>query len=342
VVVKRPCRESKGWDHPPSDAARATYANERACLELLGSTGAAVAPAYLGACDDPELLVMEALPPGRSLAALLLADDEAAARAAVVAFAEALATMHASTIGRESTFAGKRSGPWAEWMARGVDPWVDGARALGVPFDAGALRAECSAVIAEVADGGRWRAFVHGDPCPDNTRIEDATGRFRIFDFEHSGYGHALADASYVVAPFPSCWCIGRVPHDLSQKAVTAYRAVLAPVVPEAADDDEWDAAMTVALAAPILARGESFARALADDGEWGTTGLRPRLLQWMSSFLLAAEGSGRFPALRDLVDRLASELAQRWPDADLPDYPGLPAGGASVAVAPDWWTPES
>ena len=342
VVVKRP-RRDVGRDQAPSDEARRRFANERASLALLAASGAGVAPELLGASDDPELLVMEALAPGRSLAELLLGSDGSSARDAIRAFARALATMHVSTIGREPSFAGVVSSPWVEWTASGVDGLVAVASDLGLDHDADAVRAECATVISELGEGaGPWRAFVHGDPCPDNTRVQDGSGRFRIFDFEISSYGHALTDASYVLAPFPTCWCVGHVPDDLGREALDAYRSVLGEVVSEASDDEAWNAGLAVALAVPVISRGGVLAKTLVEDHDWGTTGLRPRLRRWTASFLAAADASGRFPALRQLADALATDLAHRWPDADLPDYPALPTGAATVAMAPEWWTPDA
>jgi hypothetical protein len=341
VVVKRPRRDEGGWDRPPSEEARARFANERACLELLASCGADVAPGLLGVSAEPELLVMEDLPPGPSLASQLLGDDADVARASVMAYGRALATLHASTVGREAAFGGRGAvSPWVEWAEAGVDALLATAAELGLTFDGDGVRDDCASVIAELGDAGPWRTFVHGDPCPDNTRIEEGTGRFRIFDFEHSTYGHALTDASYVIAPFPTCWCVGRVPEDLSALAVAAYREVLADAIPLALDDRAWNDGLAVALAAPVISRGGVLAKALVEDRAWGTAGMRVRLRQWIRSFLATAEASGRFPDLCLLADGLGDELARQWPEAELPDYPGLPTGASTVVTAPDWWTP--
>ena len=40
-----------------------------------------------------------------------------------------------------------------------------------------------------------------------------------------------------------------------------------------------WDAAMTAALGAWIVARGDAIAKALEEVSQWGTTTMRPRLL---------------------------------------------------------------
>jgi len=53
-------------------------------------------------------------------------------------------------------------------------------------------------------------SLVHGDPCPDNVLLfEDGC---RIFDFEISGWSSVVLDAAYLLAPFPSCWCLPAFP----------------------------------------------------------------------------------------------------------------------------------
>jgi hypothetical protein len=66
---------------------------------------------------------------------------------------------------------------------------------------------------------------------------------------------------------------------------------------------------------------------------------MRVRLRRWLDAFLDAAEASDRFPALTRTAAALATDLAERWPDAIQPDYPGLPTGAPTAVHAPDWWS---
>ena len=112
-----------------------------------------------------------------------------------------------------------------------------------------------------------YRGLVHGDACPDNVRFLD--GRCRIFDSGHSGWGAAVLDASCLLAPFPSCRCFGRLPASVAAPAMSAYRGRL-----QAAGIDPGpsrDVAMTAALGAWILARGDTIAKALEEDSQPGT-----------------------------------------------------------------------
>ena len=335
VITKRPRRDADSG--VVTEQALGAFARERSVLALLAEVPDSPAPRLLGA--EGLILAMEDLPPGRSLAELLLGRDAEEARRGVVAYAEALARFHASTAGLEDRFdAGETQPWWAETTRAAVDGFVAIASSVGCDVDGDVLREEALAVAADLRADGWWRTLVHGDPCPDNTRIEDGPhGRFRIFDFERSSFGSCLLDASYLVAPFPTCWCFGRVPDDLSAAAVTAYRRVLGAVVPEALDDREWDGAMSTALASWVVARGDVITRLLDEDGTWGTTTVRVRVRQWLRAFL----GRGTaYPALRAFGGVLDEHLAAVWPDAELGDYPALAGSGSATVEVPDFWRP--
>ena len=181
-----------------------------------------------------------------------------------------------------------------------------------------------------------YHGLVHGDACPDNVRFSG--GRCRIFDFEHSGWGPVVLDASYLLAPFPSCWCFGRLPASVAAPAMSAYRGRL-----QAAGIDlgpSWDAAMTAALGAWILAWGDAITRVLDEDSEWGTTTMRPRLLTWLRSFIGAAGRTGVLPRLRALAGALHDELRARWPETVIAAYPALAGPGSARVEVPEWWQP--
>ena len=342
-IAKRPWRDGSA---DPPETARLVHRAERAALELLSAMPGSPAPALLGASDDVDILVMEHLPPAPSVADALLADDREAAEAAVVGLAEMLARVHAWTADREPEYQAIRrrldlpreSQRWSDVTDVGIEQFRRTAAALGVDAPP-AVEAEARHVVEQLRARGWWRGLVHGDPCPDNTSVID--GQVRLFDFEHTNYGSVLLDASYVMAPFPTCWCFGRLPPAISERAVAAYRAVLATVHPEAADDERWGAELGVALASWVLARGQVIETAMTDDGEWGTTTMRPRLLQWMDAFL-AVRSSG-LPAVTRTIAALRDELGAHWADARLPDYPSLPTPGDHPRVeAPAWfqgWT---
>ena len=309
------------------------FGAELAALEYLNEMPEPVAPRLLGADADVGILLIEDLGPGASLADSLLTGDRSRVRADLVSYAEALGSMHAWSMGRPKD---PRLGtpPWPGAVARGKDAFLAAAVSLGLA--AGAAGTEIDQLGLMLNETG-YHGLVHGDACPDNVRFLD--GRCRIFDFEHSGWGAVVLDASYLLAPFPSCWCFGRLPASVAAPAMSAYRGRL-----EAAGiglGPSWDAAMTAALAAWIVAWGDAIATVLEKDDEWGTTTMRSRLLTWLRSFTSAAGRSGVLPALRVLAVGLHERLSARWPEAVIADYPALARPGSPQVQVPDFWQPE-
>jgi Ser/Thr protein kinase RdoA (MazF antagonist) len=196
-----------------------------------------VAPRLLGADAEAGIVLMEDLGPGPSLAGSLLTGDRSRVRADLVSYAEALGSVHAWSMRRPRD---PRLGipPWPGAVARGKDAFVGAAVSLGLA--AADARTEIDQLSLMLTKTG-YHGLVHGDACPDNVVFLD--GRCRIFDFEHSGWGPVVLDASYLLAPFPSCWCFGRLPVSVAAPAMSAYRGRL-----QAAGIDlgpSWDAAMT-------------------------------------------------------------------------------------------------
>jgi Ser/Thr protein kinase RdoA (MazF antagonist) len=329
------------------DDHQRAFAAEWASLELLASTPDPVAPRLLGGDAERALLVVEELPPGPSLAQSLLGDDPAVARADLVRYAEAVASMnvhgirhadeHRDILRRHGLPADQRS-RWVDAIERERPRFAATLADLGVdgPADARAVTADLDELVPTLTTGS-YVGFVHGDACPDNVRFVD--GRCRAFDFERSSPGSVALDAAYLVAPFPSCWCFARLPPEAADAAVAAHRAVLRAGGVDV--DATWDHAVAVAIGGWIVARTPLLVEALADDRLWGTTTLRPRLLAWTSAFPRQAAAAGALPALAARVERLHDVLSARWPDAAVPAYPALAVDGAPPAQTPADWSPE-
>ena len=314
------------------------FAAELAALEFLNAEETAVAPRLIGASAD--LLLMEDLGPGSSLAHSLLDRDRDRAEADLVAYARALATMHAWSMGRAALFSSVRArrapsvppGPeWRDRIAEGKEPLLAVAARLGLLVDGAG--AEIDSLDA-LMHGSGYAGLVHGDPCPDNTHIVD--GRCRVFDFETTGWGPFALDASYLLAPFPSCWCFASLPVPAAGPALQAYREEMSGAGVEL--DDSWDVALTAALAGWVVARGAGIGRALEQDRDWGTTTIRPRVLTWLGSFIDAAARVDELPSLRSLAEALRSLLRDRWPSAAAPSYPALARPGEPLARVPRMW----
>ena len=65
---------------------------------------------------------------------------------------------------------------------------------------------------------------------------------------------------------------------------------------PPVTDDAAWTEALEYALASWIVASGRMIAKAVHTDSTWGTTTMRPRLLQWMDAFLAASAPGSALP----------------------------------------------
>jgi Ser/Thr protein kinase RdoA (MazF antagonist) len=336
VMLKR----ARGRQHIRRDRG---FGVELAALEFLTAMPVPVAPRLLGADPQAGLLLMEDLPPGGSLADSLLTGERARAQADLVAYAQALGSMHVWSMGRADELAGLRAryAPGAPastallgGIEEGKEPFLAAAATLGLATGGAAAEID---ELGPMLNAAGYLGLVHGDACPDNVRLID--GACRIFDFETSGWGPVAFDAAYLLAPFPSCWCFANLPGEVAAPAVDAYRARL-----EAAGiglGPPWDAAMTAALAGWIVARGRGLARVLEEDREWGTTTLRPRALTWLRNFADQAERSGALPRLQILARALHDQLSSRWPEARIPDYPAFAEPDSTLARVPRPWRPD-
>jgi Ser/Thr protein kinase RdoA (MazF antagonist) len=310
-----------------------SFGVELAALEHLNEMPEPVAPRLLGADAEAGILLIEDLGPGPSLADSLLTGDRPRVQADLVLYAEALGAMHAWSM-RQPGNPGLGPPPWPGAVTRGKEAFLAAAVSLGLAAAAAGPEID---QLSLLLNGTGYHGLVHGDLCPDNVRFLD--DRCRIFDFEHSGWGAVVLDASYLMAPFPSCWCFGRLPASVAAPAMSAYRGRL-----QAAGIDlgpAWDVAMTAALGAWIVAWGDAITKVLEEDDEWGTTTMRPRLLTWLRSFTSAADRSGALPGLRVLAGELHERLSARWPEAVTADYPALAQPGAARVQVPGFWQPE-
>jgi len=327
----------------PRDQARGAFGIELAALEYLSAMPEPVAPRLLGADAEAGLLLMEDLGLGRSLADSLLTGSAEEAQADLVAYARALGALHAWSRERPAAFAALRARhapgaalepAWLGAVGRGQAGFLAVAAGLGLPT--AGVEDELK-TITDITNGAAFPGLVHGDACPDNVRM--VGGECLIFDFESSGWGPVTLDAAYLLAPFPICWCFGRLPAGAAAAALDAYRARVGEAGIGLGPD--WDAALAAAQAVWVIARGKALREALEEDDSWGTTTMRPRLLAWLRSFAAAAGRAWTLPRLRTLAADLERVLSQRWPQVRVPDYPALAGPGAVLAQVPDWWQPE-
>ena len=320
AIVKRPRAPGDSiWGGEPHGLAV-----EWAALDVLAGLDPPVAPRLLGGDDEAGVVVLEDLSAPGSLADTLLGDDPGRARAHLAAVAAALGRMHAATLGRADAIAAARArrglppeatGWWPARLAEARAWCRDEAAALGLT--PGPLDAELDRV-AELTSGA-YVGLVHGDPCPDNTLL--VPGGPRLIDFERAGACSVALDAGYLLAPFPSCWCFGRLPADVLADARAAHEGALAAA--GVALGEPWELALAAALALWAVTRVRDYADPDRPvDGAWGTTTGRPRLAAWTAAFL-AAPGADAFPIVAAAVAGWRARLGLDATTA-VPGYPAL------------------
>src|SRR5207248_2722089 len=210
--------------------------------------------------------------------------DPRRAEEGLVMLAECVGRMHAETIGCQERYWQCRDalGPrpdWKRWtpLEERRKALQDGFAAIGIEPAAG-FEAEFRQLAAAMADPGPFLAYVHGDPCPYNCRIAD--GRLRLFDFETSGFRHAMLDAAYGRITFPTCWCVNRLPAHIAPMMEAAYRAQLVDACPAAADERRFHQEIVHCCAAWMILSGTWILDEVhKDDWSWGLSTWRQRVL---------------------------------------------------------------
>ena len=246
------------------------------------------------------------------------------------AYARSLGRLHAATVGREPEWKQRRQelgGAGREreevgLLRENAAPFRAQCEALGVPLAAG-FDGEIAAVQAALDAPGPFLAFTPGDTCPDNHRFvtDDA---LCFFDFEFSGFQHALLDAAYLRMPFPTCWCVNRLPPSLIPRLESAYRTELLPGCPEAGDDALFFPALVQSAAYWAVATVSwELEEARREDGQWGIATNRQRPPVRLANFADASEQFGLLPALGATARALEAKLRLLWADGDpMPLYP--------------------
>uniref|UniRef100_UPI0005BC3F1A phosphotransferase n=1 Tax=Streptomyces sp. NRRL F-2664 TaxID=1463842 RepID=UPI0005BC3F1A len=184
--------------------AEDAYAREVAALRLAARARPAVAPVLLAADPGERVLVTE------HLEHLRPAPDW------IVAYAAALARLHAAAGPGDAGVLPRRAGPGRHDVAA----FLRLARTLGATVTAGAA-GELEELTVRLARAP-GHALLHGDPCPGND-LHTACG-VRFVDFEQACLGSGLTELAYLRIGFPTCWCVTAPPEPLLRRAEDAYR----------------------------------------------------------------------------------------------------------------------
>jgi hypothetical protein len=320
----------------------AVFANEWAgslFLERLEPVGDAV-PKVLAHDLEAQLLVVEDLGTGPSLATLLNGGDPERVSAALIAHAGLLGRIAAASHGRTAEYDRLRRqvGPataaslldeLSSEELRRVLPRVE--QELGITPPVG-LDTELTAIDHETREPGRWGAYTPADACPDNNVV--TPHGVRLFDFGFGGLRHIALDAAYSVIPFPTCWCYGPLPASVSDAMLVAFRHELVPSLPEAGADDIWEEKLAFATAAWFV----GFIGAVAvgeldrEQPRGHLSGPQAAVAQLES---VAQTAEQHFPATSDLARRMAAALRERWHVGRIDPYPvfdAAPSDGHSAS----------
>lgn len=303
---------------------------EWASLEFLNRAmpASGLVPELYGGSRDPWLVISEDLGATETVATALMGTDPDLAREALGLHAEAVADLHAGTLGKEELYRQVRLalGPFTQRRSMGWGDLREKRAELEKAFDAIGQSAsprfwdEYDALIAAIDDSAPFRAFVHNDSCPDNTVL--MPGRVRLIDFEVGGYHTALLDAAYCRLCMPHCWLAQRLPAEVTPAVERRYRQRLAQAVPESLNDRLFGQRMTEACAYWLISNGTWMVhRNLEKDFPWGASTWYQRVLMRLGQF---AETTDEFEHLTEMghaARETLRRLRERWTSEPMPLY---------------------
>jgi len=337
VVLRAVARDRAGRDHPvvlkaPVGSGLGS-AREEAALQLVAQAQVPGVVRLLAASTDSALLVLADVGDGPTLADRLLADDPAAAEAAVLDWAARLGGLQAATIGAREEFASRLAG-LSPLEAPPVDTSRDAVAEacavlardlprLGVTLTAGALEElQELAVALDVTAPGAPGALVPGDTCPSNA--VDSDEGLVLLDFEGAQYRHLAWEAAYLTVPWPSCWCSWRLPDPVAARALGRWQQAVAPAYPAVTAAAFHDDLARATLGWVFISTGWFLAAALdgdpppPDPARRHMIPTRRALLQHRLR-LAAQQETALLPALRELAAQTLAATLQQWGPHPLP-----------------------
>lgn len=320
VIVKRYVSSGEGWT--------------REAAALVSVPDNAPAPRLVAEGGVPPVVVMSDLGPGRTVADALLGTSADEATAAVLEWAEAVADLHAATLGGRARFRAElalRAGDLP--VADHVMPAVVDETALlletrcaelGVAIPSGALR-EFRELPRTLRADAEAAALSPSDACPDdNVRTADGVV---LVDFEGAQWRHVVWDVAYLTVPWASCWCAWRMPSDVVERAVEHYRARIESALPYVRTPQfRKDLAAATAgwafISAAWLLPDASGTDRPATDRRKVTPARRAMILHRLDR----ARRNGDLERLARFAEILRAALVQRWGEVPLAYAPAFDA----------------
>jgi hypothetical protein len=261
-----------------------------------------------------------------SLVDPLLQGTAQEAESALKRYATALGRLHADTVDCldahyetfQSVFGSERPRVPPGWRVERNAEFV--AQRLGGAPPA----SELALLSSRLMDPGPWLTLIHGDPCPDNSLLVD--GRIRLIDYEFSRPSHALLDAVYWRMGFPTCWCAGRTPREVTARLDAVYRDEIGATISLALDDTAYRIELAYLSAVWLFTSlSGDLEEALERDEKWGIWSIRGRLLWHLEAVIEMTDAANILPGISRAAESWLLELRRRWPDASpLGLYPGF------------------
>ena len=295
-----------------------------------------IAPRFYAGNREACLFVAQDLGRLERLDDYLMGDDRDAAEGALIGYSKAMGRLHAHSRGREDEYRALREplGPTPETIREYLTyGWLteqlgDVLEPLGWTAGAQASR-DLRRLIEALRDPGPFRVYMQGDACPDNCLFLDSAPL--LIDFEGGGYGHALLDGTYGLLPFPTCWCVARLPADVSRRMASVYRSELVKGCAVAGDDRRYFRAVVECCLfwALFFFSHFSLSKLLDEDRQIVVASARQRCVRKLELAGELSERHGHLEALGNLLGRAAGRLRELWPsgDCELPEYPAFSSG---------------
>jgi hypothetical protein len=288
-----------------------------------------VAPRVLGFDDAAGVIAITDLGRWPTVEAVLLGNDDRAASYAMVELGRAVGRLHAATLRtteQSPPAAGDLHDPLGDWSS--IEAVCD---EHGFP-DARVARDDIAALHARLAAPAPFVGLVHADLNPTNALV--TPDGVKLVDFEGAMHGHLGLDAAFMRYPFPTYsahW--GTLPDDVARDTDRAYRAALAPALPEGTLS-RYDDMLATGAAAMLVLRVQRLAK-LVDPAQppherWRR---RAQLVQQIRVFEQLA--ACPLPALGAWFTRLAHSMSDRWLDATVPPPAPFPALRAAHSRPP-------
>lgn len=290
---------------------------------------------------DKAVVLSEDLGSSPDLAEILLRGTAEQATAGLEGYVDALLEVHLATFGHlaehdevRAEYDPPRS--FTELLSDGG--WLRLAESVA-KLDLGPLPAGVAEAVAwvdaQLAPSERWWAFTVADCCPDNNQVRP-DGRVMLFDLEFAGCRHALLDLSYLRTFMPACWCLRRLPDDLSERLVERYRDMLLAARPEL-DATEFEAGLAASQAFwAISTMSWRLEEAFGGNGDsqvdytyvgvdFSSVSHRDVVRLRLAELARVAAERVELAPLGELASMIAGQLDKRWPATNLlPLYPAF------------------